>query len=131
MILLPIIVFGIIMAGTWWLLSMISNRNSQAEDRLDRIGRPKSLAEIEIASKREPGKASMSGMKKTLEGLGASMASAQSDLERSSLRVKLANAGFRSESAPAVFQGLRIASLLGFLVLGAMVGIARSGMTLN
>ncbi|MFL5340020.1 MAG: type II secretion system F family protein [Gemmataceae bacterium] len=131
-IVLPIIVFGVIMAAVWWLLSLISQRNSQAEDRLERIGRPKSLAEIEIAGKRDSaGKSGISGMKKTLEGLGASMASAQTDMEKNSLRVRLANAGFRSESAPAVFQGLRLASLLGFLVLGALVGLLRSGMNLN
>ena len=131
-IVLPIIVFGVIMAAVWWLLTLISQRNSQAEDRLERIGRPKSLAEIEIAGKRDStGKSGMSGMKKTLEGLGASMASAQTDMEKNSLRVRLANAGFRSESAPAVFQGLRLASLLGFLVLGALVGLLRSGMNLN
>ena len=31
----------------------------------------------------------MSGMKKTLEGLGAGIAGSQSDLEKNSLRVKL------------------------------------------
>jgi tight adherence protein C len=132
-ILLPMIAFGIIMVGTWWLLSMISQRNSQAEERLERLGRPKSLAEIEIANKRDSGakSGSMTGMRKTLEGLGSSLASGASDLERNSLRVKLANAGFRSESAPAVFQGLRIASLVAFLVVGALVGLLRSGMNLN
>ena len=105
-ILLPMIVFGIIMAGTWWVLSMISQRNSQAEDRLERIGRPKSLAEIEISGKQSKG-GGMSGMKKTLEGLGAGMAGSQSDLEKNTLRVKLANAGFRSETAPAIYQGRR------------------------
>lgn len=130
-ILLPIIVFGVIMAGTWWVLSLISARNSQAEDRLERIGRPKSLAEIEIASKRSDSKKGMSGMKKTLEGLGAGMAASQSELEKNSLRVKLANAGFRSESAPAVFQGLRLASLGSFLIGGALFTVVRSGFTLN
>ena len=37
-----------IVAGVWSLLSLISNRNSQAEERLERISRPKSLAEIEL-----------------------------------------------------------------------------------
>ena len=45
---MPFMVFVAIVAGVFWLLSMISNRNSQAEERLERIGRPKSLAEIEI-----------------------------------------------------------------------------------
>ena len=128
-LLMPIIVFGVIMFATWWLLSMISQRNSQAEDRLERIGRPKSLAEIEIASKRDP--QGVTGFKKMMEGMGASISNQQSELERSSLKVKLANAGFRSESAPAVFQGLRVASLITFLVIGATVGLVTSGMTMK
>src|SRR5579871_3288347 len=127
-ILLPIIVFGVIMAASWWALSLISTRNSQAEDRLERLGKPKSLLDIEIAQKGDTG---MTGLKKMMEGMGAGIASQQSDLERNSLRVKLANAGFRSESAPAVFQGLRLASMLGFLAVGALVGVVSEGMTMN
>jgi tight adherence protein C len=128
--LLPMIVFGIIMAGTWWVLSLISQRNSQAEDRLDRIGRPKSLAEIEISN--QQGKSGgMAGMKKTLEGLGAGMAGSQSDLEKNSLRVKLANAGFRSETAPAIFQGLRLACLVAFIALAAAFTLVRNGVTMT
>jgi tight adherence protein C len=127
---LPIIVFGVIMAGTWWLLTLISSRNSQAEDRLERIGRPKSLAEIEISSKQSKA-GGMSGMKKTLEGLGAGMAGSQSDLEKNTLRVKLANAGFRSESAPAIFQGLRLACLLAFLAPAAMFTLFRNGFSMT
>jgi tight adherence protein C len=126
-IILPIIVFAVFVAGSWWLLTLISTRNSQAEDRLERMGRPKSLAEIDIASRRDTG---MSGLKKMMEGMGASIASQQSDLEKNSLRVKLANAGFRGESAPAVFQGLRIASLIGFLVVGAVVGVITEGLSM-
>ena len=126
---LPMIVFGIIMAGTWWLLSMISQRNSQSEDRLDRIGRPKSLADIEISA--QPKSGGMTGMKKTLEGLGTGMAASQSDLEKNTLRVKLANAGFRSESAPAIFQGLRLASLLLIVAPIALFTLLRSGFSMT
>jgi tight adherence protein C len=129
-LLMPIIVFGVIMLVTWWVLSMISQRNSQAEDRLERIGRPKSLAEIEISSTKKDAQG-ITGFKKMMEGMGAGISQQQSDLERSSLKVKLANAGFRSESASAVFQGLRVASLIAFLVVGAIVGFVTSGMTMK
>ena len=36
----------------------------------------------------------------------------QSELEKNSLRIKLANAGFRSESAPAIYQGIRVVCLV-------------------
>lgn len=127
-IILPITVFVVIMVGTWWLLTWISARNSRAEERLERMGRPKSLAEIDIATRREQ---SIGGLKKMVEGIGASLAEQQSDIEKNSLRVKLANAGFRSESAPAVFQGLRLAGLVLFVLIGVVVGVISAGFTME
>jgi tight adherence protein C len=127
-IFLPITVFVVIVAGIWWLLSWLSQRNSQAEERLTRLSRSKSLAEIDI-SKKEPSK-NLAGIRKTIEGLGASISQNQSELERNSLRVKLANAGFRSESAPAVYQGLRVASLAVFLLPAILIFLLHDGFTI-
>lgn len=113
----PIMVFFAIMIGTFWLLSLISQRNSQAEERLERIGRPKSLAELEINDRESQNR--FKGLKDQLSKFGAAM-EPQSDLEKNSLKVKLANAGFRHESAPAIYQGLRVASLLLFFVPSAL-----------
>jgi tight adherence protein C len=106
--LLPIMVFIAIVAGVFGLMSMISTRNSQAEDRLERIGRPKSLMDLELSQ--HESRQRFAGLKNVISSLGSSM-EPQSDLEKNSLRVTLANAGFRSEAAPAVFQGIRVASL--------------------
>jgi len=127
--LVPIIVFGLIVAGAWWVLSMISKRNSQAEDRLEKFGRPKSLAEIDIT--RQKSNTGMTSLKKTMEGLGAAVSSGQSELEKNSLKSKLANAGFRSESAPAIYQGLRIASLGAFTLPAVLFCLLAWGFTLN
>ena len=46
----------------------------------------------------------------------------KSDLEQSELKIKLANAGFRSESAAAIYSGLRLASLgLGLVIALSVV----------
>ena len=45
--LIPLLVFAGFVVGVWSVLSLISNRNSRAQERLDRISRPASLAEIE------------------------------------------------------------------------------------
>ncbi|MBX3397248.1 MAG: type II secretion system F family protein [Gemmataceae bacterium] len=113
----PVLVFIAIMVGTFWLLSLISQRNSQAEDRLERIGRPKSLAELEINDHESQNR--FKGLKDQLSKFGAAM-EPQSDLEKNSLKVTLANAGFRHESAPAIYQGLRVACLLLFFVPSAL-----------
>jgi tight adherence protein C len=124
----PIFVFVAIVAGVFWLLSALSKRNSQAEDRLDRIGRPKSLMELELSQAES--RQRFSGLKDAFSSLGASM-QPQSDLEKSSLRVKLANAGFRSETAPTVYLGLRLVCLAGCLVPAVIVCLAVYGFTLS
>lgn len=124
----PLFVFAAIVAGVFWLMGMISRRNSQAEDRLDRLGRPKSLVDLELSQAES--RARFNGLKDLFSSLGSSM-QPQSDLEKNSLRVKLANAGFRSESAPAVYQGLRVACLVGLLLPALVGGVFAYGFTLE
>ena len=123
----PIFVFAAIMIGTFWLLQLISNRNSQADNRLDRIGRPRSLVDLELSQMES--RQRFSGLKDAFSNLGASM-QPQSDLEKNSLKVKLANAGFRSETAPMVYQGLRLACLVGFLLPAILICLVAQGFTL-
>jgi tight adherence protein C len=112
--LLPVVVCIGSIAGVLWLLTLVSKRNSLAEDRLDRIGRPKSLLDLELAH--QSSRDRFNGVKDLFSRLGANM-EPKSDLEKDGIRVKLANAGFRGESAPAVYQGIRLASLAASLPL--------------
>jgi tight adherence protein C len=119
--------FLVCMIGSWMMLTLLSRRNmSRAEERLERIGRPKSLAEIELAQKKSQDR--FSGLKETMSSLG-NVLEPQSALEKNSLKIKLANAGFRSESASSVYQGLRMASLLAFVVPALVVFGVKSGMS--
>jgi tight adherence protein C len=124
----PIFVFVAIVSGVFWLLSALSKRNSQAEERLDRIGRPKSLMELELSQ--ATSKQRFAGLKEAFSSLGQSM-QPQSDLEKNSLRVKLANAGFRSESAPTVYLGLRVACLAGLLIPATIACLSVYGFTMS
>lgn len=117
--------FFVCMIGAWTMLSMLSRRNlTRAEERLDRIGRPKSLAEIELVQNKTQER--FSSLKETMSSLGSAL-EPQSELEKNSLKIKLANAGFRSESAPSIYQGLRIASLLIFLAPAVLIFGLKSG----
>jgi tight adherence protein C len=126
--LLPILVFVAIVCGVFWVLSFLSKRNSNAEDRLDRIGRPKSLMELELSQAES--KQKFAGLKDAFSKLGVSM-QPKSELEKNSLRVKLANAGFRSESAPTFYLGLRLVCLGGIAIPAAVVCLAVWGFTLD
>jgi tight adherence protein C len=124
--LIPLMVFGGLVAAIFAILSSISNRNSRAQERLERISRPASLAEIEDPKLK---KERFQGVMETAKALSGPLMP-QTELEQSQLRIKLANAGFRSESAVAVYLGLRFAVLMGFLLLSLAIFLPKYGLTL-
>src|SRR5438477_3936638 len=117
---IPILVFLGIVLGIWAVLSMISNRNSRAMDRLARLSRPQSLAEIEDPSAKKGDR--FHGILDAAKALSSPLMP-NTELEQNALKTKLANAGFRSDAAPMVFSGLRFACLLLFLLGSAAVFI--------
>jgi len=116
--LIPLLVFGGIVAGIWAMLSVISNRNSRALDRLARMSRPQSLVDIEDPTRQKSER--LQGILETAKALSSPLMP-QTELEQSKLRQKLANAGFRSDAAPLVYSGLRLASLLIALVVSVAI----------
>jgi len=121
----PFLVFAGFVLGVWSILSMISQRNSRAQDRLSRISRPQSLADIEDPKLSK---------KERFQGV-AEMAKAfarplmpQTELEQSQLKVRLANAGFRSDSAVSIYLGVRFACLLFFLLLSLSLFVPAYGL---
>jgi tight adherence protein C len=119
--LIPLLVFFGIVAAIWAVLTMISNRNSRALDRLHRFSRPQSLAEIEDPAHKQKSER-LQGLLDTAKALSSPLMP-QTELEQNKLKLKLANAGFRSEMAPMVYSGLRLATLLLFFVVSAAVFI--------
>jgi tight adherence protein C len=115
--LIPVFVFGGVVLGIWCVLNIISERNRRAQERLMRHGRPASHADIgdsRVTKKPERFQA-VAEMAKAI----AQPVMPQTELETSALRVRLANAGFRSEAAPAIYSGLRVACL-GLFILAAL-----------
>jgi len=124
---LPVIVFVLIMGGIWWSLTLLASRTTQAEERLERI-RTRSLGEIDLTSSAKVER--FAGLKEAASTLGGAL-EPQSELEKSALKTKLANAGFRSESAAAIYQGLRMACMLGFMGVTAVACSVKFGTTLK
>ena len=123
---IPFIVFGCFVFGVWAMLSMISQRNSRAQERLARLSRPGSMAEIDIGQAKKEEK--YQGMMETAKALSAPLMP-QTELEQSALKVNLSNAGFRSESAIGVYLGIRFATLIAFTVLGLALFVPKYGFT--
>jgi tight adherence protein C len=126
--LIPILMFGAFVFGVFGILSMLSNRNSRAQQRLDRLARPASLAEIEDPKMGK--KDRFQGIMEVAKSFSAPMMP-QTELERSELKVRLANAGFRSDSAVSVYMGIRFFTFIAFLVLSCGLYVPKYGMTLK
>jgi tight adherence protein C len=120
----PLLVLVAILAGVFGLLSMLSNRNSRAQERLERMSRPPSLAELE---EHKGKKDRFLGMMETAKAMAAPLMP-KTELEQSELKIRLANAGFRSDSAVAIYLGLRFFTLMFFLVGSALLFIPRYGL---
>jgi tight adherence protein C len=123
--LIPFIVFGFFVFAVWAMLSLISQRNSRAQERLARLSRPASLAEIDLTQAKKEER--FQGMTEAAKALSAPLMP-QTELEQSQLRVNLANAGFRSDSALSVYLGIRFASLIACTLLGVAVFVPKYGL---
>jgi len=113
----PILVFVGIVLGIWALLSAISNRNSRALERLARLSRPQSMGDTEDLTKRK-GNDRFAGLAEAAKALSSPMMP-QTETEASELKIKLANAGFRSDAAPMIYSGMRVFCLGFFFVVSA------------
>ncbi len=120
----PLVVCVVFIGGVFALLSLISNRNSRAQERLDRISRPASLVELEDPRNK---KDRFQGVMETAKAFSAPLMP-QTELEQSQLKIKLANAGFRSDSAVAVYTGLRFCCFLFFSLLAVAIFLPKYGL---
>ena len=124
--LIPFIVFAGFVFAVWGILSMISQRNSRAQERLARMSRPASLAEIDLQPDKKEDR--LQGIMDTAKAFSKPLMP-QTELEQSALKVTLANAGFRSDSAISVYLGLRFASFVLFSLTSAAIFIPKYGLT--
>ncbi|HVV99532.1 MAG TPA: type II secretion system F family protein [Planctomycetaceae bacterium] len=121
--LLPWAIFGAFTFGAWALFNWLSAKRSRASERLEELRNPLMR-----------GKDAQKGVGKMLEQAAPTLSKAlqpKTELEQSELKVRLANAGFNSPNAPSIFLAIKFASLMGGLVVGAIFGLARFGLTQN
>jgi len=115
--LIPLLVFAGIVAAIWAVLTLISNRNSKALERLNRLSRRQTVGELDEGVQKSE---RMAGLMETAKALSSPLMP-QTELEQNALKQRLANAGFRSDAAPMVYSGLRVACLMvGFVVSAAV-----------
>jgi tight adherence protein C len=121
----PLLVGVAFIAAVFGVLSLISSRNSKAQERLDRLSRPATMTELG-ESKLEK-KDRFQGVMATAKALARPLMP-QTETEKSALKMKLAHAGFRSDSAVAVYLGLRLVTLVIATVTGAILFLPGNGL---
>lgn len=125
---LPLIVFGAIVAGAWALMSALQRRTSAVEERLNRIKPGGGNSESDMYSAGDDKAQRFGALKEAIASLGGAVEGG-SDLEKDKLRLKLTQAGFRNENAPLIYNGLRILFVLLMLLPSAGTLMYLKGMT--
>ena len=106
----PFAIFGCIAALLWFLLDMFSAKKPRSEERLEKLRDPS-------ARTAESSQTFASVLGKATPAL-AKLNQPTKEKEISKLKQKLSYAGFRSDDAPTMYLGLKMACLL----TGAMMG---------
>lgn len=120
--LLPFALFGLFAAGAWWALSLLATGKSRDVERLDELKNPslrrKKLDDSTVVKKQ----GAVSQMMAKASPALAKPLQPKTELEASALKMKLAVAGFRGETAPSAFLGLKFMGLLiGFFLSGVTI----------
>ena len=131
-LLVKLAIFGAVAAGAWFLLEIVAKGNSRAEQRLDDLRDP--------SRRKGEGRDGGRGVKKRSAGFTRLMERAsprlskhlqpKSEADVGKLRSKLNHAGFRGETSPSIFLGLKaICLVLGFVGGGGSMWFTKGATT--
>jgi len=116
----PFAVFIAIGALAWWALGMVAGKESRAHERLEELRKPRSLREQELGLPKRKGEK----MTKVIQNAAPAFAKPMQPQDQATvdkLKIRLANAGFRGESASTIFLGSKFAALLIGLGVGGIL----------
>ncbi len=125
---LPLAIFGLFAAIAWWLMDFLGGQSNRATERLDELRNPGARRRDESGKGRGKGDA----MSKMLEMASPALArplQPKTELEANKLKAKLSMAGFRGDSAPSVFLGLKFIGLCAGFLIGGGAMLATTGAT--
>ena len=123
----PMALFGMFAVGAWIVLEKLAADKPRAEQRLEEFKDPALRREREQAALN-----TTDAMTKVLEKAGPAFAKPlqpKSEHEVGKLRERLTHAGFRTESAPSIFLGLKFIGLMAGLFFGGGSMLYTKGMT--
>ncbi len=127
--LIPLAVFIAVAALAWWLVDVFSAHSPRAEERLDELRNPviRRRGEDVVGSKKGQGR-----MTKVLAKAAPALSKPlrpKTGEEEGKLKARLVQAGFRHESHPSIFLGLKLAGLMVGLFVGGGVMMFTQGVS--
>lgn len=123
--LVPVLVAVAISLGVYVLYTIFSARDERAEKRLSRFSKMMAGEELEASTGAEK---LQELIQKAAPALAKPLESKNAE-EQSNLRIKLLNAGWRSENAPSVYLGIKFACLLVGLGIALTIIVPAYGLT--
>ena len=114
---LPFAAFGLFAAGAWLLLDYLSARKNMAEQRLDDYSDPNRRKRDEAGGATKTSDAMTRVLEKATPALAKALQPKKAE-EVGKLKLRVVEAGFRSESAPTIFLGLKFVLLLVGIAIG-------------
>ena len=118
-VIMPILAFILFAAAAWLLLDLFSSRASTAEQRLDEYKDPniRRRKEAEGSHRTLSAETVTRVWEKATPALSKPL-QPKNENEAGKLRMRMAQAGFRSEAAPSLFLSFKFAMLIAGLFLG-------------
>jgi tight adherence protein C len=113
----PWALFGAFAAAAWWFLDFVAVGKPRALERLDELKDPRKRRNASRQSALKKTDAVTKMLEKATPALAKPL-QPKSEREIGKLKIKLANAGFRGETASSIFLGLKFAGLVTGLLLG-------------
>ncbi len=120
--LLPIVFCAVITLGVWAIASMVTDRKSKVDERLDRF-RPRSALD-DVASKNSIA----SAIDKAAPAISKAF-KPKTATEENTLKTRLANAGYQSPGASQIFLTIKMAAVVGGALIATGGGALKWGVT--
>jgi tight adherence protein C len=127
-LLTKVAIFGGVACGAWFVLDLLSKTKPRAEARLEDFRDParRRSEVVRGVTKRSDGIGRL--LEKTTPRMGKAL-QPKTEEEVGKLRAKLNYAGFRSETAPSIFLGLKIICLAAGFLIGGGTMLFTKGLT--
>ncbi len=124
--LLPYVIFGGIVLFVYAVASLFASNASRASERLDELRDP-------TLRNRDP-KDQPTGMGAMFKKAAPALSKAlqpKTELEQNNLKVRLANAGYTTPTAPQLYLAIKVAMMIFGAVVGGGYGVSSFGLTQN